>query len=221
MTYNVNNKIHRQRLKVIRRYVSFDYNLNQPLAPYKKRKIKRYYDHFKNYKNVHQHNYHPRNKVNKRDAYELTQTPRDLTQVKSFPILTSGETVRVKRKKGKLHVITEYSDTEFIYLDPWLLADDPVNYVNAKIAESGPAEFYQIQTGPGFYPGDWHPELVAEKVKELLDNDKYKDHELWLTVLRKINFKNQASQDAYRKARVAAGKRKKRQSKRSRVKGRS
>src|SRR4051812_16427516 len=84
------NGISAQRLKEIRRFVEFDYDLRKPLTKSAKSKIKRYHDEITALTNRPYQVFRPRSKQHLREAQEFAQHEQFLPKLRVAFIPTDG-----------------------------------------------------------------------------------------------------------------------------------
>lgn len=200
---NSKGTIHAARLKAIRKYVDFNYNLNEPLTGYAKRKIKKYYDQINELTNKTNQIYRPRNKNNLKIAQRDLHREKTLPGIKVAFVPTNGrDKVKIKIKGGRTHYETEYIKSEPILFDSARYASDPVNYTKNIIADVK-ADRFQIMAGDKAIPNSYSKRALPEKIKKLADKysdpDKNNFHGKWLKGVIAHKFDNQASMDDYRK----------------------
>jgi hypothetical protein len=127
MPKNNTNKIHAQRLKAIRPFIDFNYDLRKPLSKYQKAKIKTYYDEIDQLTARPYHAYRPRKSERLKKAQQFAQHEKQLKGLKVAFIPTNGiEKPKITfNKAGDLIAETKHVRTEFIPFDPELLIDSP------------------------------------------------------------------------------------------------
>lgn len=203
------SKIHAARMRAIRPYVSFNYDMRKPLTSYQKRKIKKYYDEVQGLTARSFQTYRPRNKARLAKAMQYSGQNKKLSEFKAALIPTPGQSkVKVKfNKAGRLRVESQYSSSTVVplYIDQLLTRPD------AHIAEqlaSVDGNAFTIMADIHEIPQVVDRELVAREVGKLMM--KYSDDEKnnwfgnWLHGLRSHTFKNQSAIHEYLRDKEAA-----------------
>lgn len=200
---------YKARMKTIRSFVGFNYDLRKKLSSSQKAKINRYYGYLigqisenapSNYV------YRSRKKENLKIALAASGAPPQLKQLKVAFVPTLGGDVRQIRvnKKGELTLKYKYGDSVFIPLDPIkLVKADAENYINAELDKRKKFPRYSIKYGEFDSPA-MEKDFVAEKIIQLANmysipgNHNYKN---WLTGVTAINITNQKGRAEYLQAR--------------------
>lgn len=222
-TATVKTKAHRlsaERLKAIRPFVSFNYDLRKPLSEYAQRKIKKYHDEITALTNRPYQVYRPRLRDHLEQAQEFAQHEKRLPALKVAFLPTDG-TNKVRLEFTKHGVIgrTRHVTMRDVRLSLRGLLSDPEKEVNRKIA-GNPAKQYTVQAGRYEIPQPYLPDTIGKAVARLVarygeasglndDDNHYFGH--WLHGLKAYSFEGQADLQEYliekRKA-IKAGKRK-------------
>lgn len=227
------SSIHKRRLKAIRKYIKFNYDLRKPLSNYAKRKIKQYYDEYLALTARPYYVYRSRSKEHLRIAQEFSGHG-SLTQFKVAFIPTADMHPRIEFKKGKLVLHEQHITTQYLPFDPEELYDDTAQYIE-ELIEEVEAEVFSIRVGgdssglDGRYEiqGTADRDSIAEEVEYLIERySSYDDsgnptsqHPIhWLAGLASHNFKNQADLNSYQKAKSEAKRALKIQRRKSRIK---
>lgn len=202
-----------QKLKAIRPYVNFDYDLRKPLAPQSKAKINKYYRAFIEYSSDIGngiHLYRARSKQHLRTAQEAAGMDNSLKDFKVafIPKPQRGD-IKVKfTKTGKLRIKSKNANTGFIPLNAKkLVGPDARNYINSRIADN-PFPRYTVTYGE-FTSPVMQAKFVAEHVEKLASkydvagNHNYKN---WLKGVWGMKFINQEAAAAYNVAKNKASK---------------
>jgi hypothetical protein len=133
-TKNNINGIHAQRLKQIRGFVNFDFDLRKPLSKYQKSKIKTYYDEINALTARPYQVYRPRNAEHLAKAQQFAQHEKRLPGLKVAFMPTDGKKVRVRfSSSGEISISSDHVTTRVIALDTDKLLRDPIGHVEARI----------------------------------------------------------------------------------------
>lgn len=161
------NGIHGQRLKQIRKFVNFDYDLRKPLSVSAKKKIKQYHDEISALTNRPYQVYRARNPKHLRKAQEFAQHEKRLPGLKVAFIPTDGAN-RVKLTFAKKGVIahTEHVTSWRVPLDVYELFDDPEGHVNRVLKRVHAGQF-TIEAGKYEIPQGYIKETVGKAVARL------------------------------------------------------
>ena len=188
--------LHSGRLRVIRPYVSFDYDLRRSLTAYQKKKIKKYFDKIQEIlsRPGRLTIYRPRSRENRR-AVARSQGLGSLTELKAVPVVLA-EKPRIRVKKGDVTLETEHVVRRFIPLSAEKLVTDPQKEVDRAISTAPRAKRFSISTG-GF---ESKVSASRGKIAELIveTQNKYGDSSTWLNGLFAYSFKNQSDYTDYK-----------------------
>lgn len=139
------------KLKAIRPFVNFDYDLRKPLHSSQKRKINRYFEAIKEASAGGKKVYRSRNKKRVRAVQRAADNEfQNLPDVKvAFYDSPPGNPRRVRfTDDGRVRFNAANFNMEEILIPASRLATDPENAVNEAIEENGtPAKFFQVKTG--------------------------------------------------------------------------
>lgn len=210
------SNIHALRLKAIRPYVKFNYDLRKPLSNYAKRKIKSYYDEYLALTARPNHIYRARN-------------PRNLKAVQTYSghalyngwkvafVPTADPKAQIRVKNGVVTVKEQYVNTKFLVFDQNELLIDPHAHTR-ELIESSNANRFSIRVGEnGEYeiPDTYDRDVIADEVDDLWD--KYASDAIdnngnitnqhpmyWLMGLAAHTFDNQSDVSAYNTAKSKA-----------------
>ena len=195
--------IHAQRLKSIRSFVDFDFDLRKELTPYQKTKIKKYYDEVQALTARPFQVYRPRKKANLKKVQEFAQHENHLKGLKVAFVPTNGkDKAKIKiTKKGEVFATTDHITTRYIKLDTFDLMDDPITHVNNAIKKDKQAKRFSVLAGRYEIPVTLGRGQVAEYVANL--TEKYKTEEAnnfhgnWLHGLAAHHFHDQDDFSTY------------------------
>lgn len=200
-----------QRLQAIRPFVSFNYDLRQPLTSAAKAQITRYYTYIQKL-TVRPHQvYRTRKKSNLSAVQRFAQH-----DPKSHPKLTvafvpnaGSERMKISiDSKGRVHGVTGHIGVYEFPLDPERLIEEGRDYVEEVIAEGPRVKRFSVQAGEFEVPGAFSREFIVDEVVKLMERygaDKYDDSKRsshfygnWLHGLNGYTFHNQDDLIAYR-----------------------
>lgn len=204
------NGIHAQRLKAIRSFVNFDYDLRKPLTKHQKRRIKTYFDEIDALTARPYHAYRPKDKARLRTAQEYAQHEKRLPGLKVAFIPTNGvEKPKIRfTKSGELIAETKHIRTRFLEFDELALIEDAKAHTNDVISQDPIAKSFTILAGRYEIPNSYSRERVGEWVAKFAE--KYGNQDLnnyfgnWMVGLSAHHFKEQADFDDYRTAKINA-----------------
>ena len=218
MPKNNTNNIHAQRLKAIRPFVSFDFDLRRELTPYQKSKIKTYYEEIKQLTARPYYVYRPRIKSHLKKAQKYAQHEKPLRDLKVAFIPTNGSDKPEISFNKNGDIIVKFRDmrVDFIAFDPVALAENPEHHAQELIADANAKRFI-ILAGKYEIPHSYSKSRVPSAVAKLAG--RYSNPLLnnyfgnWLVGLAAYNFNNQADFNEYARAKNAAKKRHKKERK--------
>lgn len=197
----VKAKLAKQRLKEIRRFVDFDYDLRKPLTPAAQRKIKRYHDEISALTNRPYQVFRPRTKAHRLQAQKFAQHETHLPGLKVAFIPTDGiNRVRLKFNKRGVSAKTAHVQWEVIPLSKAGLLRDPAKEVEKRIARR-PEKQFTINAGKYEIPQPYIKESLPGAVARLVakygeesgldeDNNHYWGH--WLESVKAYKFDKQS-----------------------------
>jgi len=227
-------KSYKEKLKDLRGFVDFDYDLRKPLSPYQKRKISRYHAALAELKARPNYVYRPRRADHLEKAQSFAQHPKGFKFRVAF-IPTAGDEIPEIRfgKRGAISVKTGKKRVRsgFIEFDEDELLADPGEHVRALIKEEAPgAEWFSIGAGVFEIRRAIKRPFIAREVERLAaaysgekpQSAPGENHFFgnWMTGLRVYDFKNQADAGEYMlaKTRAARAEQRKRRAARRRAK---
>ena len=191
-------KLFNARMKLIRRYVDFDYDLRNPPTEYQKRRVKEYADEIQALMNRPYQVFRPRRRDHLIAAQEFAQHEKRLPGLKVAFIPSDGtHDVHVRfNSKGEIVAKTSNVKITTVRLSKRKLIEDAESHVRDKI-RNHPAKQFTIQAGryeiPNPYLPDTVPKAVARLVARYGDDDKNNYFGNWLHGLKAYQF---AGQDA-------------------------
>lgn len=206
------NQIHIDRLKAIRPYVNFNYNINQikkgNLNSYDKRKIKEYYDELKELTSQPRYKYRPKSKQREKLAREFTgQSNRSGFKYILLPADEQNKKPKLKFNKDSLKIEFENVITGFIPIDKDLFIKDPRKAAQKAIKQSPNANGYGLHLGQFEsinYVGNAN--YIEEEIVRFANDYKAKRISEWLTGIHAHNFNKQADFSDYLNAKDKARK---------------
>jgi hypothetical protein len=206
---NKGRKLFAARLKAIRPYVDFDYNLNSEPTKSQKAKVRRYYEEITALRNRPYQVYRPRRADRLRPAQQFAQHEKLLPGIKVAFIPTDGKSkVRLRfRGKGDIVAKSEHVSISSVELSRRGLAGDTERYVRGRIS-SNPAKNFTIQAGRYEIPVPYLPDSVPAAVLRLVeryggpqlsDPEERENHnwQNWLFGLNAYHFENQSDIEEY------------------------
>lgn len=226
----VKAKLAKQRLKEIRKFVDFDYDLRKPLTPYAQRKIKKYHDEISALTNRPYQVYRPRRADHRLQAQRFAQHETHLPGLKVAFIPTDGiNPVRLKFGKSGVIAKTKHVQWEVIQLSQAGLLKDAAAEVEKRIRHRKESQF-TINAGKYEIPQPYIKESLPGAVAQLVmkygdeggvDEDANHHWSHWLDSVKAYKFDKQAGVSEFLRdkaksikkgklARLAAYKRRKR-----------
>ena len=211
------NKVnHNERMKALRPFVSFNYDLRKPLSPQSKAKINKYYKYVVETQQESAQTivYRPRRKDHLQKAKNAAGTPRGLKDLKVAFVPTLGEETKITyNAQGEIKFKSKHVDKTFIEFDPIeLVLPDAENYVRS-IMDAHDFKTYAITFGEHLSPG-YLKETAVEQVLKLAtkyDVKGKKNYKNWLFGVEGLTFKKQADAGKYLKSRNEAATQRKRE----------
>lgn len=196
-----------KRIKAIRPFVNFDYNLNDVkkigLSPSQKREVTKYFKAVNQLTARPFHAYRPKTKKNLEVSREYAHPDIKLKYLNTIFIPTDGKKgVRVKiSKSGEMKVKTKYVTQKYIPLNKVKLAKDAKSHVKTEIKKYPEADNFLIRCGMYEIQQPAGRKNIADKVERLTKTygDKEKNNYFgnWLHGLTANKFDNQASMKSY------------------------
>jgi hypothetical protein len=204
------NGIHAQRLKAIRGFINFDFDLRKPLSRYQKQKIKTYYDEIDALTARPYYSYRPRDKTRLAKAQKYAQHEKSLPGLKVAFIPTNGKDKPKIRynNKSELIVSTKHISSRLLEFDKNELIKDAKSHVEKVIKRDKTAKRFTILAGKYEIPNSYSRSIVPEQVVNLAL--KYSAPEAnnyfgnWMVGLTAHHFHDQADFDEYRNAKMKA-----------------
>jgi hypothetical protein len=169
-------KLFKERVKLIRPYVDFDYNLthgkngalkHEPSA-YAKRKVKQYAEEIAALKNRPFQVYRPRTPSHLREAQEFAQHEKFLPGIKVAFIPSDGKShVRIKFTKKGIKSTVNGITSQIVPLSERGLRGDAADYVRQRIAGNSATQ-YTILAGKYEIPSAYLPQSLPGVVAKLV-----------------------------------------------------
>ena len=215
------NGIHAERLKAIRPFVSFNYNLNRKLSKYQKRKIKKYYDEIQTLTARPIQIYRGRDPKKLKAVQKYSRHTQNLRELKVAFVPTGGNKVTIKvSKSGKVTTETKHVKNEFLEFDPFQLLENPIEHAR-EVIEPSKAKSFTIAAGEYEIPTGYNKDSVIDRIGSLAErySDESKNNHFsnWMFGVTAHSYKRQASFNKYvndRKKAVETGKKKRKAKKR-------
>lgn len=196
----VKAKLAKTRLKEIRKFVDFDYDLRKPLTPYAQRKIKKYHDEISALTNRPYQVFRPRSSAHRVQAQRFAQHETHLPGLKVAFIPTDGiNPVRLKFTKHGVVAKTEHVQWEVIQLSQAGLYKDAAAEVERKIRRRPESQF-TINAGKYEIPQPYIKESLPGAVARLvmrygeasgLDEENNHHWSNWLESVKAYKFDHQ------------------------------
>lgn len=213
------NGIHSQRLKDIRPFVNFNYDLRNKLTRAQQSKIKKYHDEIGALKARPFQVYRPRKAANLKAAQSFAQHEKKLPGLKVAFVPTNGkDKLKITiGKTGKVKARTKYVTTEGFTFNPELLALDAEKEV-ARVIKGDDSTHYAIRAGRYEIPKTATPDQIGKEVARLQSryaeggarfdrpghiNNHWRN---WLHGLNGYKFHNQADSKQYMEQKLQAKK---------------
>lgn len=192
------NGIHAQRLKDIRPFINFDYDLRKPLTKYQKSRIREYWREIDALTARPYQVYRPRTKAHLKKAQEFAQHEKQLPGLKVafIPVSNTKKKTKIRfTKKGELITENDHVRTRFLEFDPMQLIENPVEHAKAIVAKDPAGKAFSILAGRFEIPNTYDRELLpiwvgrfAEKYSNSEANNYFGN---WMVGLNSHHFKNQ------------------------------
>ena len=204
------NGIHAERLKEIRRFVSFNYDLRKPLSQYEKRKIKRYYEEISAITNRPGETrvYRARRQDHRETVQAAVGMDKSLSELKTVPI-TAAEKTAVEFSGKKLKFKTEHVTKEFHPATPEELIANVRGLTNRILADAPGAKSFS----PASNSMETRKSASRSKLFQTLMfilNVYDPSLSIWFNGVWAYYFKRQADFDEYKAAFADAQKKRKR-----------
>lgn len=195
------NGIHAERLRQIRPFVSFNYDLREKLSRSAQKKIKRYHDEIAALTNRPYQVYRPRLTGRLRAAQEFAQHDKYLPQLRVAFIPTDGTNkVRLSFTRSGIRGHTEHVSSEIVRLSLQGLLINAEAYVRTRLRNHS-AEHFTIQAGRYEIPIGYLKETVPRAVARLVNkySNEQSNHYFgrWLHGLRAYYYENQGALSEY------------------------
>lgn len=196
------NNIYKRRLKAIRPFVNFNYDLRKKLTPAQKGKITRYYNEIKDMTDGQHYIYRPRSKKNLKLA--KTYTDSNLPDIKVAFIPTHGK-AQVKFTKNQMKIKTGNVTETYLPVNKETLVINPLKAAEDAI-KGRKEDAFKIQAGKYEISGTHSAELIGREIERLGNayNSGNNSAENWLHGVKAYSFQNQADYSSYNIAKEAA-----------------
>jgi hypothetical protein len=195
--------IHAERMKVIRPFVSFSFDLRKSLTSYQKVKIKKYFTEINALTARPFQLYRSKNSTRLKTAQSFAQHEVFLRDLKVAFIPSNGEDkLKVNfNSSGELKVKSTHVETSFIELSKWHLVRNPKKHVE-KLLKKREEKRFTILCGKYEIPKSLDKKEAADTASNL--TKKYDDKDAnnyfgnWLIGISAHKFNKQKNYDAYR-----------------------
>lgn len=166
-------QLHARRLRDIRPYVNFDYDLRKPLSPAAQRKILKYWRVIDSLKARNHIVYRPRDRSNLLPAQKFAQHEELLPGITAaFIPVADPKSARLKISRGKrlrFKVRERGIERESLEFSPYKLARDPDGHIRDVLATEPKATHFAIQAGKYEISSAITRERVPARVKTLME----------------------------------------------------
>jgi len=198
------NGQYNDKLKEIRPYIDFNFNLNEKLTPAQKSKITRYHKAIVEIKRHSNQIYRPRRKDHLKTAQKYGNHPAGHPGIKVAFIPAGKEKIKITFKRnGELTAKSKHVNTRYFEFDQQRLAEMPDTEIARLLKERPNARAFNIQTGIHEIKRPTNRVEIGEKIHRLInqyDDDKKNNHYAnWMHGIKTHEFKNQAGFRALRK----------------------
>lgn len=207
---NKRNSIHAQRLKAIRPYVNFDFDLRSELTTHQKRKIKQYFDEIDALTARPYQVYKPKTKQRLKKAQEFAQHEKHLPGLKVAFIPNNGkDRAKIRfNKAGDIVATTDHISTRVLSLDTAELIKDPIGHINKVIKKDPSAKRFTALCGRYEIPVSQSRATIGRFVANLTAKYSSEDannfHGNWLHGIAAHHFTNQADYTDYMREKQAS-----------------
>ncbi|CAL9981862.1 hypothetical protein VPHD526_0022 [Vibrio phage D526] len=207
---NKRNSIHAQRLKAIRPYVNFDFDLRSELTAHQKRKIKQYFDEIDALTARPYQVYKPKTKQRLKKAQEFAQHEKHLPGLKVAFIPNNGkDRAKIRfNKAGDIVATTDHVSTRVLSLDTAELIKDPIGHINKVIKKDPAAKRFTALCGRYEIPVSQSRATIGRFVANLTAKYSSEDannfHGNWLHGIAAHHFTNQADYTDYMREKQAS-----------------
>lgn len=210
------NRDYSAKLKSIRSFVTFDYDLRKPLTKAAKRKINRYYQHIDALQARANKIYRSSNKERVRKVQTMERNELDSFPAVKVAFIESSPANPAERvffdKDGRAHVRRKYFEMKFIEFDKVELATNPDEEIERALAVEPPAFAYRIAASIYSIASTATRDRIPSKIKELQtrygadietrfhkDEKKAANHHWknWLNGLIPMYLRNQNELDSF------------------------
>lgn len=198
------NGIHAQRLKQIRPFINFDFDLRQELTQYQKRKIKTYWDEINALTARPYQVYKPKSKKRLKTAQDFAQHDKRLPGLKVafIPVANPAEKTKIRfSKTGELIATTEHVRTRMLPLDTAKLIKDPIAHVKEVVGLDKQAKRFTALCGryeiPVSNSRETIPEFIAKLTTKYSNQEAGNFHGNWLHGIAAHHFENQSDYSSY------------------------
>lgn len=195
--HNING-IHAQRLKDIRPFINFDYDLRKPLTKYQKTRIREYWREIDALTARPYQVFRPRSKAHLKKAQEFAQHEKQLPGLKVAFIPVSNPKKKTKirfNKKGELIAENDHVRTRFLEFDIDKLIADPVGHAQELIDSDPSGKAFSILAGryeiANTYDRSRLPVWVGRFAEKYSSEDQNNYFGNWMVGLNSHHFKNQ------------------------------
>jgi hypothetical protein len=201
--YTKKPDIHKARMKKIRKFVDFDYDLRKPLSDYEKRKIKTYYDAIDALTARPHYEYRPRRSDHLKKAKAYGQGANTLPGLK-VAFIPTGEDEKPRiywDNSGEMVVESEHITRRYADVSTAEFLADPEGAARRVVEEHPEGKGFSMLAGefeiPETYAPSQFPEQVGRKAAKYGDPDDNHYIGNWFGGFAVYNFQNQKSYKEY------------------------
>lgn len=213
-------QLHARRMRDIRPFVNFDYDLRKPLSAAAQRKILKYWRVVDSLKARNHIVYRPRNKHNLLPAQKFAQHEELLPGITAaFIPVADPKSARLKIGRGKrlrFKIRERGVERESLPFNARKLARDPDGHIAETLAKEPKATHFAVQAGKFEISAAITRERVAPRVKQLMEryspgSKEYKQYrhssnhwKEWLHGLNVYRFPDQAEPGEFMQRKMEA-----------------
>jgi hypothetical protein len=204
------NNIHAERMRAIKPYVDFNYNMG-PGGAFRddttaKRKIKKYFDEYQKLTTRPNQLYKSRSSKQLKAVQQYSQLPKGFGQFKvAFIPANNPVNVKFDKDTGDAVISDNNTTARMIMFDQTKLAKNPEKYVENLLVWR-PENSFVVMAGEFEIPRGKDKATLPRYIKELTEKYVSRNHHYsrWLFGVRAYDFKNQRSFLSYLSARNKA-----------------
>lgn len=174
----------KEKMRKLRKYVAFDYDLRKNIHPNSARKIEKYFDELNALEGLNYKSFIGKTKKQTKTAQTISAL--SLPQFKFAAIPKSGEIDIIFDKKGSLKIKGKTSDKTFYPFNQKSLARDPEKEIDRVINQIDEKQI-MIYTGDYYYRRADDPEKIKSYCLKLINRYGVENTREWLKGLFGVN----------------------------------